>query len=94
MDSQTNLKEKEIDDNIEKQKNILSNLKKVDDIINLKKDLCKEICFYHGKIEKLRKLLNLVEDKLYKICVHDWKKDYTHTGEHSQYICSICESYK
>lgn len=38
--------------------------------------------------------INELNDKLYKICHHDWIIDYSNCGEHTEFICNKCFLYK
>lgn len=35
-----------------------------------------------------------LKNKLYQICPHEWVIDYSNYGEHTEYICKKCLSYK
>jgi hypothetical protein len=72
----------------------INNVQNINDIINLKKKINNDIFSYLNKIDELKKLVIILEEKLYNNCPHDWKRDYTYCGEHSQFQCSICGLYK
>ena len=66
----------------------------VNSMMNLKKNICADILSCRRNIEELQKLINLIDKELAKKCVHNWKRDYSYYGEHSQYKCSICRLCK
>jgi hypothetical protein len=72
----------------------VNNLQIPDDIINFKYKINNTIFSYVNHIEKLRKIIETIDIKLEKECNHNWQRDYTYYGEHSQYQCSKCYLYK
>jgi hypothetical protein len=68
----------------------IHNTDDIDNMINLKKNIHNNIFLHRENIEELQKLINLIDDKLMKKCNHQWGRDYTYCGEHSQYKCSVC----
>lgn len=66
----------------------------INSIMNLKHTVHNTICSYMNHIEKLKKLIEIIDDKLEKDCNHEWKRDSSYYGEHSQYQCYICKLYK
>ena len=72
----------------------VNNLQGADDIINFKYKINNTVFSYVNHIEKLRKIIETIDIKLEKECNHNWQRDYTYYGEHSQYQCIICKLYK
>jgi hypothetical protein len=66
----------------------------IDNTVNIKHMVHNTIFSYMNHIEKLKKLIEIIDNKLDKDCNHEWKRDFTYYGEHSQYQCSICKLYK
>ena len=62
--------------------------------INTKNNINKNILSCYKNIEELKKLVNSIDDKLMQQCDHQWKRDHTYYGEHSQYTCFICGLYR
>jgi hypothetical protein len=48
---------------------------------------------YINKTNEQIKRRNKYEKKLYKICDHDWERDYSDTSEHSMFRCKKCLFY-
>ena len=71
-----------------------NNLENIDEILDYKKSIFNIICCYEKKIDEIKNLLDLIEKKLYLKCQHNWERDLTYYGEHSQFICSECKIYK
>ena len=71
----------------------INNMTDIDTMVDLKNNIFKNISLYYKNIEELRNLINLIDNKLMNKCTHQWKRDYSYYGEHSQYICSLCGLY-
>lgn len=71
-----------------------SEFKTLDDILSYKQYIKKKINKYKSKIENLCNKIDLLDEKIYIECIHNWQRDYTYCGEHSQYICSVCGLYR
>ena len=74
--------------------NDINNCVNINDMVNLKNNINQTIFSYFNNIEEFKKLILILEKKLNIMCEHNWKRDYTYYGEHSQFICEICGSYK
>jgi hypothetical protein len=72
----------------------INNAITINNIMNIKTTVSNNINSHMAHIEKLKKIIEIIENKLEKECKHEWKRDYTYYGEHSQYQCSICKLYK
>ena len=72
----------------------INNVHTIDDIITLKNKINNTLYSYVNKINELRKLIVILEEKLDVVCDHNWKRDHSCYGEHSQFNCSICGLYK
>lgn len=40
-----------------------------------------------------KKLLTIIDNKIFKQCNHKWTLDTSNTGERSQFICNTCKLY-
>lgn len=51
-----------------------------------------------GYLNKMKSIVQQqiidLEDKLYDNCMHNWIFDNTNRGEHTEFICSICQLSK
>lgn len=72
----------------------INNADNINDIINIKNNIQNTIYLYSNFTNELHKLIELLDSKLKYTCNHQWIRDYTYYGEHSQYQCSICKIYK
>lgn len=90
----TNITNNRLENEISNLNQYVNNLQGVDDIINFKYKINNTIFSYINHIQKLRKIIEIIDIKLEKECNHNWQRDYTYCGEHSQYQCSKCHLYK
>jgi hypothetical protein len=72
----------------------INNSHTINDLVNLKNNINHTIFLYLNNIEELKKLILILEEKINITCKHNWKRDYTYCGEHSQFICEICGLYR
>jgi len=84
----------ELSNNILEHTEKINNADNINSMMILKKNICMDISLCRRNIEELQKLINLIDRELMQKCVHDWKRDYSYYGEHSQYTCSICRLCK
>ena len=84
----------DFDNKINTLMNNINNITTITNMINLKCTIYNTINLYNANIEKLKKLIETIENKLEKECNHEWKRDHSYYGEHSQYQCLICKLYK
>jgi len=77
----------------EEYNNLLDMMKmsnKINDLINLRNEIHKIIALEYNKIDKFKNLIIKVEEKIKINCEHEWIRDYTYYGEHSEYKCNYC----
>lgn len=81
-------------DNVLEHMDNFNNADDINSMINLKKNIHKDILLYRKNIEELQKLIDSIDKKLINKCNHNWKMDYSHYQEHSQFTCTVCGLYK
>jgi hypothetical protein len=68
-----------------------SDLEHINDVVNFISLLDDEINKSFKKIDMLRKKKRDYQDKLLKICKHDWRPDRSYNNyDHTPYYCTIC----
>ena len=68
-----------------------NNLEHINDVVNFINVLDDEINKAFKKVNMLRKKKKEYQDKLYKICNHDWRPDRSYNNyDHTPYYCTIC----
>lgn len=68
-----------------------NNLEHINDVVNFINVLDDEINKAFKKVNMLRKKKREYQDKLYKICNHDWRPDRSYNNyDHTPYYCTIC----
>jgi replicative DNA helicase len=80
--------------NINALKKNISEEKLINNLINIKNRLEHEIISHDKYIDELKTLVKEIDNKLEKECNHNWRIDYSNCGEHTQFICTICNSCK
>lgn len=70
------------------------NNSEIETLIMNKNNILKEINSHYLNIKELNNKIELIEKKIMTNCIHEWMRDNTYTGEHSQYQCKKCKLYK
>ena len=67
-----------------------------DTLINEKNNNQKKIYEKHKEIRILEQRNKVISKQLYKVCEHNWERDYVDMGPYSsiEYICVKCKLYK
>jgi len=59
-------------------------------LLEIKKNMEKEISDYQKKIVDLNKKLKNLDKEIYKTCDHKWTRDYSGYNDISKFYCSKC----
>lgn len=74
--------------------NEINTLDNTNDVVEFKNKIFQIIYSFNKINDNLKNLIIASEHKLEKLCNHEWKRDNTYYGEHTQFYCSICHIYK
>jgi hypothetical protein len=71
--------------------NNINNKDEINDIVKLLEVLDEQINKSFKNIDMFRKKKKDYQEKLYKICNHDWKPDRSYNNyDHTPFYCTIC----
>lgn len=62
----------------------------INELIIKRNNIRRQINQYYNEIAILQQEMKHLEDKIYKLCLHEWVTDNLVISEHTRYICAKC----